>query len=229
MKTIIFFLAACAVAMTSSSVSAQRMAYDENLHKQIRSIAGSKWDFGPGFEYWLTHQNYSGAKMKYKFPFSFKIEFDENRANVKRLWRPQLAELGETMVLKEKVKQQNENISAIYKEQVSVYADRMNNASKLIYDSDFKVFQSYMEKALTYVLTKSSGRGKPVVDRLKKKYDIIVDQYAYVTDLAPTPGAVVAGAMESGAREKELARIRKEMDGLVRQTKDVVMFCNIAY
>lgn len=229
MNTIIPFLVACAVTMTPLSLSAQRIDNDENLHKQINSIAGTNWDFGPGFEYWLTHKNYSGASLKYKFPFSFKIEFDENKANVKRLWRPQLAELGETMVLKEKVKQQNENISAIYKEQVSVYADRMNNTSKLSYDSDFKIFQSYMEKALTYVLTKSGGTGKPVVDRLKKKYDIIVDQYVYVTDLAPTPGAIIAGAMESGAREKELARIRKEMDGLVRQTKNVVMFCNIAY
>lgn len=229
MKKAVPFIASCALLLSSLTSNAQKISNDPNLHKQLNSISGTKWDFGPGFEYYVTHQNYSGAELKYKFPFGFHVEFDENRANVKRMWRPMLAEYGAATVLNDQVKQPNENISAIYKEQVSVYVDRMNNSSKLIYDSDFKLFQSYMEKALTYSLQKSGGKARPAVDRLKRRYDVIVDQYVYVTDLAPSAGAVVAGTMESGAREKELARIHKEMNALVKQTKNIVMFCNIAY
>ncbi len=217
------------VAAVIPAASAQQTKNDPNLHKQIRSIAGDEWDFGPGFSYWLLHKGYSGAKMRYKFPFSFKIEFDENRANVKRLWRPQLAELGLQQARLEEVKKQNDAIKGMYTEQASVLADRLNATSYLTYKKDFDDFQKYMSAALSYAYKISNGKAAPVIERLKVKNKVFEEQVAYVSAVAPTAGAVLGGSMESGARMKEFQRLHKEMNKLYKETSSFVKWCKLVY
>lgn len=221
-------LLAAAVCSVAPAISAQHN--DPNLRKQINAVFGvDKWEFAPGFNYWLLHQHYSGASMHYSFPFSIKYKFDEEKASTKRIWRPIISEIMLQEQRKQLMEEQNRELDKSYTGMLKAVLDRQNPIISQSYRDDFKKYQDGMEAALTEALKYSGGKEKEGIEALMLRNEVLVAQMDYVTAQFPNAGAVAAGAMESGARQKELERIHTEMGELYGQTVDFATYCYLKY
>lgn len=226
-KSLSLFLIAASMCLP---LPASAQHNDPNLRKQINAVNGlSTWEFAPGFSYWLLHNNYSGASMHYKFPFSFSYKFDENKASTKRIWRPIITEVASQTVRKDLLKDQNSSLSESYNRQLDAYYDRINPIVTTPYKSEFEKYQDGMEEALTLALQYSKGKEYSSVENIFTRNDVLVAQMEYVCDLFPNAGAVIAGAMESGARQQQLERIRTEMGELYQEAVTLAQYCYLKY
>lgn len=215
-------------ALMPLTVAAQKS--DPNLRRQINAVVGAdKWEFSPEFPYWLLHQHYSGATMHGIFPFA-TYSFDEEKASVKRLWKPMLiGEYPAQVQRKKLLQEQHAQLDSMYKQQLEVTADRFNISVILPYKKSFEKYQDGMEEALTLALQYSGGNESEAIKSLSLDNEVVVAQMEYVCALMADPMTAAAGTMESGARQKELERIHGEMEALYDRAVDLAKYCYLKY
>ncbi|MCM1453588.1 MAG: hypothetical protein NC193_03520 [bacterium] len=203
---------------------------DPNLRKQINAVFGvDKWEFAPGFNYWLLHQHYSGASMHYSFPFSINYKFDEEKASTKRIWRPIINEVVLQEQRKQLMEEQNQELDKSYTDMLMSVLDRQNPIVSQSYREYFEKYQDGMEEALNLACKYSGGKEMESIKKLMLKNELLVSEVEYVTTQVPNAGALAAGAMESGARQKELERIYTEMGELYGHAVNFAKYCYLKY
>lgn len=228
MKKLFIPLALSVAALMPLTAAAQHN--DPNLRRQINAVVGAdKWEFSPEFPYWLLHQNYTGATMHGIFPFA-SFSFDEEKASVKRLWKPMLLQEYPMQVQrKQLMEDQHAKLDSMYHQQLNVSADRLNPVVIQPYKSGFEKCQDGLEEALTLALQYSGGKESAAIKSITLDNEVLVAQMEYVCTLATDPLTAMAGTMESGARQKELERIHGEMQTLCDRAVNLAKYCYLKY
>lgn len=193
--------------------------HDKQKEKQWKSMETGPWEFAPGWFYWITHKNYSGAELHWAF-FGSNVKFKESKSNVKRIMPTRTeAELLQSQRLS-KVKQEEAKLKELYEEDVKKQVDRAVDLQYKDYKADFDHMQEQIAEGLSYCLAKSKGKLAPQVRKFTRRNEVICQNIAYIHKEG------VGYELENAKRQKAYAELKEQMKDLMKKTRNLMILAN---
>lgn len=227
--TLTFTMVSIALAFPigeGGSAYAQKIVHDKQKEKQWRSMETGPWDFAPDWYYYLFHNDYSGAYLKWEwhgFKSGYRVHFDEKRSHSKTVMPRRVAAELEQKKKLEKVEEERQQIKPLYEEELEREADRTVDLVYNTYKDDFNRMQDTIGEGLSYCLTKSKGKLAPQVTELTRQNEILTSNIAYIHKTGYKQG------LENAKREKAYAQYKKDMEQLVSRVAHLVGMAQTHY
>lgn len=214
------------MAMVMHVAYGQAVTHDAEKQYQWQSMENGAWGFAPGWYYYYLHKNYSGAYLKWHwsgFKSGYRVHFDENKSNIKRIM-PQRVIQEETQRLRtNSVEQERQRHEQMYRVELEKQADRSFDLAYADYSEDFDHMQYQIKECLQYSLSRSGGKLRDAVLRLRRENDLICDAVAYLHKTGP------GYELENTKRQKGYEEQKKHMQGLLRKAVKLVRVADTFY
>jgi hypothetical protein len=202
-----------------SPCGAQSIQHDRQKEKQWRSMETGPWDFEPGWYYYLLHNGYSGAYLKWEWhglKSGLRVRFKESKSDVRTVMPVRTLAEEEERLTMDKAEEERQQIEPLYREELAREADRTVDLVYADYRDDFDRMQQSISEGLLYCMQKSGGRLNSQVSQLQRQNDLICSSIAYIHKTGP------GYELENAKREKAYIDYRKQMEELVSRVAHLV-------
>lgn len=205
-----------------SFVTSFAQQHDHEKYLQIKSMETGPWDFSPGFYYWTSHNDYSGAKFHFNW-FNSSIKFHERLSSVKRVL-PVRAEAAATQLLKlQQLKETEKDFKNLYKQEQLGQIERNVDLAYNSYKDDFERMNGQCLEGFAYILKESNNKLLPNVAQLTRELNLINERVAYFHKTG------IGHELENGKREKGYISAKRDLQKLVAKTRRLALRANLLY